>query len=685
MKKTAVKDWFSFFAPRFVCLALLLGFLVRIILILHPVTTVDWGLGDWLKIVFIGVINDLFFSAISLVPAFVLYLFFSKVFFKKPAGYIIFGGVVALTLYVFLFNDITDEYGGPLPRIVKLLLALIVVCYGIKLFLPSVRPVWRKISVYIIMMLYVSLSVIIALSEVVFWEEFGVRFNFIAVDYLIYTNEVVGNIMESYPIVPMFLGLLLIAALICGIMVRGKDVSSNVVGGTKILLYNLLFLIVTCSAGYVWLHNDYRNWGSTNEFATQIHQNGCWDFLEAFSSNDLEYRPFYAVIPDDEARQMQLSMCGMDSTGVARIVSPGEPLRKNIVLITVESLSAGFLTRYGQEDDITPCLDSLMKGGLVFDNLFATGNRTVRGLEAVSLCLPPSAGASLVKRSEDNLEFFSTGALLKEMGYTPIFIYGGDSYFDNMGAFFRKCGYDVWDKGNYNEESISFSNIWGTADEDSYREAIGLLDKAWDAGEPLFAHIMTISNHRPYTYPEGRIEYNGNPMSRKAAVKYTDWAIGRFISDAAARPWFGETVFVIVADHCASSAGKTSLPLDGYHIPAIVYAPGFIEPAAVQKVCSQIDLMPTVFSLLHFSYDSRFYGTDILAPDFRERAFMATYQDLGYYADGVLTVLSPVRQIKQFAVAYTRDDGYSEALLDEAEPVTLKEAQAYYQRVNEMY
>ncbi len=684
MNKTVIKDWFRFFAPRFLCLALVLGLLVRIVLILHPVTTVDWGFADWMKIIFLGFLNDVFFSAFALVPAFLVYSFFSDFFFKKPAGYIVFGLWAALTLYVFLFNDITDEYGGPLPRIVKAVLTLILVCYGIKLFVPAVRATWHKVAVYILMMLYASLSVTIAFSEVVFWEEFGVRFNFIAVDYLIYTNEVVGNIMESYPIVPMFLGVFVVAAIICALMVRGKKLAGAGVGSLRSWLINLCCLAAACFAGYFWLHNDFRNWGSTNQFATQIHQNGCWDFLEAFASNELNYEQFYAVIPDEEADAMQKQMCNMNADGITPVRDDNQPIRKNIVLVTVESLSADFLTRYGQEADITPCLDTIMNKGLVFDNLFATGNRTVRGLEAVTLCIPPSAGASLVKRP-DNLDFFSTGALLEGMGYSPIFIYGGDSYFDNMGAFFRKCGYEIWDKKMYDASAISFSNIWGTADEDSYREAIGLLDKAWEAGSTVFAHIMTISNHRPYTYPEGRIEYDGNAMSRKAAVKYTDWAIGKFISDASSRPWFKETVFVIVADHCASSAGKTSVPLDGYHIPAVIYAPGFIEPAAVDKVCSQIDIMPTLFSLLHLSYDSRFYGADILSPDYKERAFVATYQDLGYYADGILTVLSPVRSVRQFKVSRDQDGGFKESLMEEEEPVTLKEAQAFYQAVNKMY
>lgn len=684
MNRIKVKDWFAFFAPRFLCLTLILGFLIRIVLILHPLTVVDWGFVDWLKIFGLGFLNDLAFTGIALVPAFVVYTFLTDDKYRQPFGWIFWGAFLLLTLYVVFCNDITDEYGGPLPRIVNAVMIVLAACLTIKMFVPRVRKGWRTAAIYIIMMLYACCAITIAFSEIVFWSEFGVRFNFIAVDYLVYTNEVIGNIVESYPIVWMVLAMLLVAGAICWWMVRGKDIRESGVSSWKQWGLTLAGLALWCGLGYGWLHLGYRNFGGENLFATQIQENGCWDFLEAFVSNELDYEQFYAMIPQDEAERIQKELCGLDADGFRAIRDSLPPVRKNIVLITVESLSADFLTRYGSEDGITPNLDTLLEKSLVFDNLYATGNRTVRGLEAVTLCIPPSSGESLVKRP-DCSGFFSTGDVLRENGYQTRFIYGGDSYFDNMGAFFGACGYEITDKKTYDKDAIVFSNIWGTSDEDSYREAIRRFDDSWSAGEPFFAHIMTISNHRPYTYPEGRIEYDGNPMSRRAAVKYTDWAIGRFLADAAAKPWFSETVFVIMADHCASSAGKTSLPLDCYHIPALIYAPGFIEPQYVDKVCSQIDVMPTLFSLLHLSYDSRFYGQDVLDPAFRERAFMATYQDLGYYADDVLTVLSPVRRIQQFSVL--RHDGweYEQTPMEETAGEVLKEAQAYYQVANLAY
>lgn len=678
MEKIKIKDWFWFFAPRFILLTLVLGAIIRVALILHPVTVVDWGFWDWIKIVFLGFLNDVAFSFIALIPAFIFYSVQNDFKFSKPRGYILWGFMLLLTLYVVLCNDITDEYGGPLPRIVNAVLIFITTCYSIKLFVPKTRAPWRTASIFIFMMIYISLAVTIACSEIVFWSEFGVRFNFIAVDYLVYTNEVVGNIVESYPIVWMFLALFAVSAGICWLFVRRYDIRQSGVGSFRKWALTLVSLVICCFLGGKWLHLGYRNFVSDNAFATQIHQNGCWDFLEAFVSNRLDYEQFYAMADPDRTKALQRELCHQNEVGIQEITSTEEPIKKNVVLITVESLSADFLGRYGNTYGITPNLDSLAAKGLVFDNLFATGNRTVRGLEALSLCLPPSAGESLIKRPDCN-GYYSVGDVFRNYGYRTSFIYGGDSYFDNMGAFFGNCGYEILDKKTYDKEAIVFSNIWGTSDEDSYREAIGRFDGWYAAGEPFFAHIMTISNHRPYTYPENRIEYDGNPMSRRAAVKYTDWAIGKFISDASEKPWFGDTIFIIVADHCASSAGKTSLPVECYHIPAIVYSPGFIEPQAVGKTCSQIDLMPTVFSLLHFSYSSPFYGQDILADDFRKRAFMATYQDLGYYSDDILTVLSPVRKIQQFKIERTEGWEYSEQLMDTTREDLLLQAQAYYQ------
>src|SRR4029077_268162 len=196
------------------------------------------------------------------------------------------------------------------------------------------------------------------------------------------------------------------------------------------------------------------------------------------------------------------------------------------------------------------------------------------------------------------------------------------------------------DRTAIKSQDITFENIWGVADEDLFRLTIGELDKRWAAHKPFYAHVMTVSNHRPFAYPAGRIDIP--PGTREGAVKYTDFAIGQFIDRASERPWFAHTLFAIVADHTHKGRGRTELPPENYHIPLIVYSPGQVKPGRVDAVSSQIDVGPTLLGLLGFSYRSRFFGHDILEDKGRhQRALFANYQTVGYYRDGIVVELKP--------------------------------------------
>ena len=680
-KPEKVRDWFWKFAPIFILFSAALGLLTRVILIFVPPTVIGFTALEWLKIFVLGFINDVAFSILALAPAVLLYATLNDAKYKKPLSVVLAAALLAFAVYSFLPSNIFTEYGSVVPTIARVLSLLLLCGFCLRLFIPSIRKGWCKAGLLFTMGLYIFLMITNAISECIFWNEFGVRYNFIAVDYLVYTNEVIGNIMESYPIIPMVLGVLLVAVLICWRIFRRQDFSEAGNSGMIPFLATFAIYAFLFTGSFFWLRFSYRNLQSANNYATELQCNGCWNFLEAYSSSTLEYDRFYQMLPTDEASALKLALCNQDGDGVQAIRDSVPVIKKNIVVIAVESLSADFLSAYGNEDGITPNLDTLIEKSLVFDNLYAAGNRSVRGLEALTLCIPPSAGESIIKRP-GNAGLFSTGTVLRANGYTTSFIYGGDSYFDNMRTYFSGNGFEIIDKTSYPKEDITFANIWGTCDEDSYRVALKEFDKKAGSGTPFHAIIFTISNHRPYTFPEGKITYDGEMKSRSAAVKYTDFAIGQFLAEASRKSWFANTVFVIVADHCASSAGKTSIPVDKYHIPAIVYSPGFIRPQRVEKLCSQIDLMPTVFSLLHFSYDSKFYGQNILDSEYNQRAFMATYQDLGYYSDDVLTVLSPVRRVQQFDVTSTEPWHHTETPKVAHADSLVKETQAFYQTVN---
>ena len=551
-------------------------------------------------------------------------------------------------IYVKFFNTILNEYGGVLPEIGFALIAIKTTLFGLLLFLPNYRDTIRYWLFSFVIFLFVVIFLQNAISEFFFWNEFGVKYNFIAVDYLVYTNEVIGNIMQSYPVIPLFSTLFIVAGLVTYFIVKkSKNYIENIPTMVeKIKISGVYFGLFGMSLFVIPFLSTKEN--SDNIFANELEANGIYKFYQAFMNSELDYFKFYKTLPEKEAyillnTQITGSIIG---TTVRDIKSVAKENHKNVVLITIESYSAEFLKMYGNEKNITPFLDSLATKSLVFSNLYAVGNRTVRGLEAVTLCLPPTAGESVVKRV-DNKEKFSTGSVFKQKGYNVKYLYGGDAYFDNMQDFFGGNGYEIVDKKTFKPNEITFQNIWGVCDEDMYNKAITEMNSEFKENKPFFNHIMTVSNHRPFTYPNDKIDIPGDSKSRDGGVKYTDFAMKEFFNKAKKQPWFANTVFVILADHCASSSGKTELPVDKYRIPAMIYSPGFITPKHYTNLMSQIDVMPTVFGLLNFNYQSKFFGQDVLKSDYKPRALIATYQNLGLIKDNVLTIISPKQQVKQ--------------------------------------
>jgi phosphoglycerol transferase MdoB-like AlkP superfamily enzyme len=529
----------------------------------------------------------------------------------------------------------------------------------------------------------------VGVSEFVFWNEFASRFNFIAVDYLIYTREVIGNIRESYDLRPMFAGIgavtLIMLALSWGRIKRAAEPAGMSWGGR---LGRLAVFLLLPAVSFFVVDARYAEY-SDHAQATQLAGNGHYEFWHAFRTNEIDYALFYKTAATERIYKVLRSE--FERIGPQRfpdkaplaverdVVGHGPEKRLNVVLVTVESLSAEFLTAFGNQEKLTPNLDKLAGEGMLFSHIYATGTRTVRGLEAVTLSIPPTPGNSIVKRP-NNDRLHTLGEVFAEHGYEPLYIYGGYGYFDNMSEFFGGNGYTVVDRTAIPKEAIHMENIWGVADEDLFTLALGELDQRASAGKPFFAHIMTTSNHRPFTYPDGRIDIPSG-TGREGAVKYTDWAIGDFIERAKTKPWFANTVFVILADHTASGRGKTDLPVEQFRIPLIVYSPGNIAPQRIDTLASQIDVAPTLLALLNFSYRSYFFGHDIVAEGPKhQRAFLANYQTVGYLEDNILVELRPQqrwRLVDPVSGADLPDSAHGQQLLDEAI--------GYYQSASEAY
>ena len=668
---------------KLAALAIIVGALLRIVLLFNEQTSdLSFTFGEWMQVFLLGAVNDLCALTIGFVFLWLFMMSVSETKYRKPWGYILLGILAAAFIYVTFFNTVFDEYGSVVPLIASIVLGYWAGSFALRLFFKGFRSRWTTVWFGILITCYVGGIIFNAVSEYFFWSEFGVRYNFIAVDYLVYTNEVVGNIRESYPIIPITLGILLVTLLITWYLFRKEIIRTDDLRGGrwKVIIAPSYIAALVIAAGLLSFNTRFQH--HENVYVNELQANGAYKFYDAFIKNELNYKQFYLTLPEEEAEAIVHETYGSTADNLRTIPGDSTFMPRNIVLITIESMSAGYLERFGDKRHLTPTLDSLYKQGLAFERVFATGNRTVRGLEAVTLSLPPCPGQSIIKRPHND-GMHSTGAILREKGYQVKFFYGGNSYFDNMETFFSGNGYDIVDQRQYSPEEITFANIWGVCDEDAYGKAIRTFNEDAKKGAPFFAHIMTVSNHRPFTYPAGKISIPNDSKSRAGGVMYTDYALGRFLEEARKQPWFENTVFLITADHCASSAGRTEIPLEKYHIPAIIYAPGFIEPGIVESTVSQIDLMPTLFSLLGMGYDSHFYGKSVFDPTYTERAFVATYQDLGYLEGDIFTVLSPVSRYEQYWIVPTAEDAFNLEPLHEADAERLDRAISFYQTSSE--
>lgn len=519
---------------------------------------------------------------------------------------------------------------------------------------PSIwKQRWLQVSSFSLFYFITALLAWFSFSEMFFIEEFNSRFNFIAVDYLVYTNEVLGNIWESYPviwIVPLFL---IGHFAIVRILLRQTTVfkmAPRLISGAALSV---------AAIGIVLLSENAVLEGM-DSIEAEVAKNPLHALFAAYRNNEINFMRFYSSIETSRAAHVvheafEADIPGFsenedqneDETSIVRnIVKSGPEKKMNVVIVLMESMSARYMRAFGASEDLTPNLDRLAKEGLFFDRVYSTGTRTVRGIEAVILSIPPTPGQSIVRRPDADATF-NIGSVFRDRGYQTQFLYGGRSFFDNMGAFFSSNGFEVLDQSNMGPEDVHFSNAWGVADEDLFRFALKQADRV--STKPFFQFILTTSNHRPYTYPEGRIDIPPH-SGRRGAVKYSDYAVGKYLEEARAKPWFKSTVFVFVADHNASVAGGTRILPSDYRIPLIYYSPGNLPARKSSVLGSQIDTSPTLLGLLNFSYQSRFFGHDLLHSQ-TERAFLATYQVVGLWQHNRMVLLSPTRKIDVYDIA----------------------------------
>jgi phosphoglycerol transferase MdoB-like AlkP superfamily enzyme len=536
----------------------------------------------------------------------------------------------------------------------------------------------------------IAVLVYLGAAEVYFFEEFDARFNLVAFDYLLYPAEVFIDIWQAYPVVKVLL-LAVALSLALGLALRrwllaGADASTTF----RTRLGPFAAHAVALAAAIAWYPTSALSW-SANRVENEILQNGYSSFFRAASTSEIDYHAYYPsrdaaanfavlakALGSGGGHFTRLSEGRLDRRFDARPDGLG---RLNVVVVSSESFGAEFSKLYGSPRDLTPNFDAYAQRSLWFAHTYASGTRTVRGLEALTASFPPIPTVSIVRRPHND-GIATWGRVMRDLGYQTSFLYGGYGYFDNMNAFYSGNGFEVLDRNAI--DHVRFENIWGVSDEDLFDLALRHFSAQHARGEPFFSIIMTTSNHKPYTFRPG-LEKLGIPPEgghRAAGVKYADYALGYFLREAAKQPWFDDTVFVVVADHGARVYGKADIPMHSYEIPLMIYSPRHVQPRRVDTLMTQIDVAPTVLGLLGLPYEAPFFGQDVLhAPEGSRVALFSHDHDVAIYRNRRLAVLGLDGKVRD----YLYDQGNDQLTPTGPDPELDALGIAYFQTAAELF
>ena len=626
--------------------------------------------------------------------------------------FLAFAFIIRLTLYFWSFSEIDFS----LLNFIKIFgigflfdlgcLSYILTFYSIYLLLLPTKfygSTLDKILTNISYALVLFFMVFSFLAELTFWGEYQKRFNFIAVDYLLYTYEVVQNIHQSYSLT-FIVGILIIITFFSIKIAKNKNAFDNTFNNSNSFTTKIIptfFWMLILGSFHLNVKNSQAE-NFLNQYENEITKSGIYSFFAAYNKNELNYNTFYETLASDTVYKTIRNLITAENDSLSSntksikrtIVNIGEEQKPNVIFIGLESLSTTFMKRFGSEKNLVPAIDSLAKESIFFTNLQATGTRTIRGMEAIALSIPPTPGRSIVKR-ENNNNLFTIGEIFKQKGYTRTFFYGGDGHFDNMNIFFGNNGFNIVDrkkKHRFNDafptkriqitdDEVTFENAWGVCDGDLYDKVLKVADEQHKLQKPFFNFIMTSTNHKPYTYPDGFVDIPSG-TNRDGALKYTNWAFHKFFKEAKNKPWFKNTVFVVISDHSAYSAGRSEINVKSYHVPAFIFNLKNKSPEEVDKLSSQIDVFPTLFGYLNWTYESNIFGKDIskMQPE-DERAFIGNHRKLGLLKDDKLLILDDHKN----HTFYQWNSENNELTIKKTDSLFLKQTISYYQTAFDLF
>ncbi len=614
-----------------------------------------------------------------------------------PLGLIVlFLTLSRLGFFVWQFERVeaAGQYGfifvqGLRFDVVLLAMAMIVPATLTPLFATHLGAfrVWRGFLLIYMAVWFVFIA-FMEFSTPSFINQYDSRPNYIFVEYLKHYREVGATLLAEYPLQLLLAGIFvpLVSYLFYRLSRRLVVLERPVKWLPALLLAPLLFVSFAMAARSTLDHrpvNPSTVALTSDHLVNELALSSAYTLLYAvyLSGQDEAGGVPYGEMPFERVVSIIRDETGVEPAAFNDPKLPSHHLQRssqprkrpyNVVIVLEESLGAEFVGRLGGLP-LTPNLDALAKEGIWFENLYATGTRSVRGIEAVVSGFLPTPARSVVKLNKSQHGFFTLAQLFRDQGYDTGFIYGGESHFDNMRSFFMGNGFNyVIDQDDYPESA--YRATWGVADEDLFAMADRKFSGYGD--QPFFALVFSSSNHSPFEFPDGRIElYDQEKHTVNNAVKYADYAIGRFIEQAKQSDYWDNTLFLVIADHNSRVYGSSLLPVERFHIPGLILGGPVKEPEVVTTLASQIDIGPTLLSLAGVSGEHPMVGRDLTLAQNRNRpgrAIMQFDQVQGYMEGDEVVLLQQERPPKLY---HYRDHQLIEAF--DPHPSLVEKALAY--------
>lgn len=518
-------------------------------------------------------------------------------------------------------------------------------------------------SIYFIFFLFLLFFVELASYD--FINEYDTRPNKIFIDYLIYPKEVAGTLFKSYLPSMVISFLLLSVALYFGIKKSAVWFRPQFVAyRTKLMLFPLVAFLLFFGARSSLISKRPINASnaifSTDQLTNNLGLNSLYTVGFSLYSikNEGNAAKMYGKMDTNEALSRVKKYMNVSESNFNDANLPLMHLQKadtilskpyNVVIFLQESLGAEYVGSLGGLP-LTPEFDKLTKEGMLFSNLYCTGTRSVRGIEAVVTGFLPSPSESVVKLSNSQTGFYTLAENLREKGYETSFIYGGMANFDNMAAFFNGNGFStIIDEKDFEESKAAFKGTWGYSDEDLAVKANSYFKSMGD--KPFFSLMFSTSNHEPFEFPDGRIElYDKKKNTVNNAMKYADFSIGKFFEMAKKEAYFKNTIFLVIADHNTRTYGKNLVPINKFHIPALLIGPNIPKNKSYDKLCSQIDIAPTLLNFIGMDINNPMPGRNLmkLAANVPGRSIMQFHNNNAFRVENQVVILQPNTKPLQF-------------------------------------